>query len=1086
MNQQTQQLSPTQRSNLVSELFSNNIDLGFCPVSQPTTKTVTWMNPSREEKLFSFDKCPFRFEPSAGRIPPRGQVTISVTYCPSDATVLVASTVLHVINEPDRVVKLSAIGKYPFITINTAKLDFESLIVGKKEVKELLIKNQSPVPAAFQIHRLEEDNFRDHSFSLDYYRGEVPPKAAFLIKVTYNPAIVDLISCTHFKIDCTGGNTVDFECKGVASGVDVAFNQKSVNFGEIKLGQQTSRLLVLQNSSDIPAQFCIFNDKHNIFSFSSMVGTVNPHSTYRLIVRFTPPNTMTYYERIFCIVRNHQLLYVDIMGTCYDLLIRPRPVLQRNIDVFRRKVITGKYGKEDMVTIRQQDSPTLRDRTLNMSTFNRSIQQNPQADSILESQRISTYQNLNSKEGQLSPALPANGDQSMTGGLTSPTDIAFDAPNQVVLHKELILDVTSRERLISLSSELLDFGYTEALTLSHSMDIEITNNLSWKVTIFWNSPKEKLDNGEEVTIFNIYPTSKVIKPYSTESFAVSFRPHKHSFYYFQRLQFFASRYDPKHSDNLLKTKGKHVEPVEVLPMTSSGMGGTIGENNIQSLILEDDMQPPLPGFVNCVGHSFNVASQPFIPNIEVFPSSRVTFIPCSIGESVYTTVQLVNKTDTPTYFKFSQDVNHVFRTFPSCGLIEGKSAYIVILEFSPLTPKTYTTTISCCFNHTHDNQMSFKLNGYCCEPIVQLQNEGQIFFPPSFTGVMSRQNFKLHNRSRISLEYSVSIPEKYHSELYIDPATGILRPNELTYLKCSFIPYRKKNYKITCPLSIKDVVNPQQTLIGYFEPGSGSTHKLRKRQERQYKIETFGVGGDGSLSFEPKAINFGIVKVNFSQKEQVVLENFSNVNFYVEIEIKPKDEKLRNDHRLRTIINKSFTLDFREGIISGNSKLEIGIVFLPCELSDFDLVLECVAKEHNLKGISMTNKKIFSQKAAIDIKARGSYPQLRFVDVRNDSISVSTLWENFSINKINSELTSELTEKEKKYNQIEKLTTEEATALEKQLNEFPWNFGYLANKKPIRPRKVVITVQNVGGTPLDWRFKLPSDDQVLMPPHFSL
>ena len=59
---------------------------------------------------------------------------------------------------------------------------------------------------------------------MDYNHGEIPPKATFLVKVTYTPTIVDLASCSHFNVVCTGGNVVDFECKGIASGVDVTFN----------------------------------------------------------------------------------------------------------------------------------------------------------------------------------------------------------------------------------------------------------------------------------------------------------------------------------------------------------------------------------------------------------------------------------------------------------------------------------------------------------------------------------------------------------------------------------------------------------------------------------------------------------------------------------------------------------------------------------------------------------------------------------------------------------------------------------------------------------------------------------------------
>lgn len=1076
---QTQQLEPlTFRSKLASETFPNNIDFGFCPVGQQTTKYFVLSNPSPTEKQFSFEHCPFHIEPAIGRLLSRTQANISITHQPHDATVLVASTVLHIIGEPDRVVKISAIGKYPFITINTSKLNYESLIVGKREVKEIVIKNQSPVNAVFNISRVEEDNFKDSAFALDYYHGEIPPKASFLVRITYSPSIVDLISCSHFNINCSGGNVVDFECKGVASGVDVSFNQKSINFGEIKLGQQISRLLVLQNNSDIPTQFQVFNDKRNVFSFSPLAGTINPRTTSRLIVQFNPPTTMTYYERAFCIVKNHQLLYVDLIGTCYDLLIRPKPILQRSIDLFRRRVIAGQYEKEDLVAIKRIDTrQEYKDRSIMMTTnMSRSGLHNPQADTVLETH--------GSNNGDYPPASPAKDaspllDHQALAYSVNPIDMAVDAPSQVILHKELFQEAVSMNRLIGLSTDLLDFGFAEAFTLSQTLEIELTNNLSWRVSIYWNLPKERLDSGDEIPIFNIFPLSKIIKPNTSERFSVTFRPHKNSFYFFQQLQFFAIRYDPKHTDNLLKTKGKRPGQDATYQLNMSKIrSDNDGYNNNQSLVLEDELQPPISGVVNCVGHSFSIVSQPFIPILDVLPSNRVIFQPCSIGESVYATVHLVNKTDTPTYFRFSPDVNRIFRAYPTCGLVEGKAFQVIIMEFSPSTAKIYAGSLSCSLNHNLSEQLTFKLLGYCCEPKLELQNEGQVFFPPSFTGVMSRQNFKIHNHSRIPLEYTISIPQKYENELYIDPSVGVLKPNELTYLKCSFIPYRKKNYKITCPIVVRDIANPQQTLVGYFEPGSGTNLRPRRRQEVQYKIETFGVGGDGSLSLEPQSIDFGIVKVDFNNKQYVTLENFSNINFYVEINIQPKDEKLKNDPKLRNLINKSFQLDFGEGIIAGNSKLEIGIVFQPTELGEFDLTLECAAKERNLKGVSKTNKKIYSQKAAIDIKAKGSYPQLKFVDVRNDSTSVSTLWENFSVNKINHELLSELSESEKKYNEIETLTMEEAASLQKELCEFDWKFGYLSNKKPIRPRKVVITIQNIGGTPLDWRFKQPSDNQV--------
>lgn len=54
----------------------------------------------------------------------------------------------------------------------------------------------------------------------------------------------------------------------------------------------------------------------------------------------------------------------------------------------------------------------------------------------------------------------------------------------------------------------------------------------------------------------------------------------------------------------------------------------------------------------------------------------------------------------------------------------------------------------------------------------------------------------------------------------------------------------------------------------------------------------------------------------------------------------------------------------------------------------------------------------------------------------------------------------------------------EAKALEGNLKHYDWNLGYVSAKNKARPRKVLITVKNVGGTPMDYTFKFPSDNKV--------
>lgn len=98
-----------------------------------------------------------------------------------------ASIILNIQFEEVRVIKVSGIGKYPFLQLNTKKLNFESLLIGKSITKELTIKNSSEVTAGFTIEKMIDDEFKDNAFILDYTAGVIPQKSTFLIKVTYHP-----------------------------------------------------------------------------------------------------------------------------------------------------------------------------------------------------------------------------------------------------------------------------------------------------------------------------------------------------------------------------------------------------------------------------------------------------------------------------------------------------------------------------------------------------------------------------------------------------------------------------------------------------------------------------------------------------------------------------------------------------------------------------------------------------------------------------------------------------------------------------------------------------------------------------------
>lgn len=132
-----------------------------------------------------------------------------------------------------------------------------------------------------------------------------------------------------------------------ANPFEVSLSNTSVNFGEVRLGKTVSRMFTINNHSELPTKFEFFNQPGNVFSFSKTKGQIQPLSNIRILVYFSPLHTVSYYERIFCIVKNHQILYIDLLGTCYDLLEKPLAIQQSHVDLFRKRVIEGRLTKID-------------------------------------------------------------------------------------------------------------------------------------------------------------------------------------------------------------------------------------------------------------------------------------------------------------------------------------------------------------------------------------------------------------------------------------------------------------------------------------------------------------------------------------------------------------------------------------------------------------------------------------------------------------------------------------------------------------------------------------------------------------------
>lgn len=111
-------------------------------------------------------------------------------------------------SEEEKLIKVSAVSKYPIISISEVTLDYEELLVGKSDVKEVLVQNIGQVPAYFRIDK-ESNEDDDKTFTVDTKKGFIPPGDTYSVSFKFQPKLVGVCSNAHYKISCKGGNDLN-------------------------------------------------------------------------------------------------------------------------------------------------------------------------------------------------------------------------------------------------------------------------------------------------------------------------------------------------------------------------------------------------------------------------------------------------------------------------------------------------------------------------------------------------------------------------------------------------------------------------------------------------------------------------------------------------------------------------------------------------------------------------------------------------------------------------------------------------------------------------------------------------------------
>jgi hypothetical protein len=203
------------------------------------------------------------------------------------------------------------------------------------------------------------------------------------------------------------------------------------------------------------------------------------------------------------VVRNHQVLYVDLIGTCFDVLTKPMPLMQRHVDIYRHKVIMGMHNR------------VRRDKNGDLKNSPRI-----QVDGTGSEENHSTM--LSGNELEINHEIP------------------IDDPTQVVLHKEMFIDITRDNQQLRFSQDFVDFNFAESGRISESKQLTVQNKYPFSITITWAllNVLNKTTGLWVKNPFRIRPEIQRVDANSTFTFNIDFAPYEPDQYFFQLAQCF--------------------------------------------------------------------------------------------------------------------------------------------------------------------------------------------------------------------------------------------------------------------------------------------------------------------------------------------------------------------------------------------------------------------------------------------------------------------------------------------------------------------------------------------------------------------
>nr|CAK6928897.1 unnamed protein product [Fasciola hepatica] len=645
--------------------------------------------------------------------------------------------------------------------------------LSSKEKRMIELKFQPQVDAAARVSPISSEvGFtRDQIFRVGLTTSIIRPGQKIDIPVYYQPKETGRDHVGYFKVITSElfGETM-VKCTGQSPKVNVQTSVDHLVFDIVQLGQYDQRVLHIQNTCGLPTSYQLVTnastgkpgvstkDRQERFSATvfpimdgSATGIISSGDEIRVVIGFVPPWTGHYHRRLVLLVSNQAPLFIDLLGTCHDLHEQPHHLKMQHLRIKQSPYDVQSVPSENEIQPADDYCST------SQSAFEEYARVKYVLETVIEPPPISI----------------------------DPAYIEFTPNSECVRHAVRCAQYQIDTERLGLPPQ--ENGASYGLTRTVVVQNQTTDVMLIRWTplrsippLIWNKSIETRDvdqrsAGERWTrkttgAFFIEPMECELAGGASSNFVITFVPNCLDQFFHHEFEGFAAYKIQRDC----------------------------------SLCSPDVLRAPHCIAVSCIGHTFAPSKQPFMPEFGIDRRS-IRYPSMDAGETRFETFCVRNNSAQPLVVQrntLSKPVieqknfmgnSCTIQLIPPILQIPPKSESILVVQCdaSPTLKKLSQPvhenhSLQLLFNKRPDYELALPVIVDVIKAAVELEHDGELYFPPAQIGAPVRRKFAIHNMTSFKTRFEWVLLSQHEKELSVTPKTGLLRPNEIQYHTWTF------------------------------------------------------------------------------------------------------------------------------------------------------------------------------------------------------------------------------------------------------------------------------------------------------------